>query len=378
MTVDADREAIVRAVAFNEGPDRWLVLSSSDPLDVIATAVEDANTRHSGPDGFPDEDLGGTVSPLIRGSAIEVQYCHDPDMVGRWLDRLLAALGTAGVSGPLVVLDQPSPSAYEDRPAVVPTLFLAWRIARPMVPREDWRSHWGVDDDLTVAVMRRSASWCLELGGEVTIEFGGGPPSTVPGDAEVEHVVRLLVDGIGESRFVDVSATRGNQVRRVGFGMGAMSVVQQLGDDGSGSALHELRDVLVDAAADLRWGGIRLARAGHCDISALYGVTDLPGGLTGGTQVGRAGVLLEELVPDVCGIQLIGGRHLDRLSLSPDLWRTTEVAPDRYCVESVDPRPWFAGPHVPRDTLERHRVDFAPLQLTASGLWAARQAAPLI
>lgn len=378
MGVTADVDAIVDAVAFREeGPERWLELRSDDPLHAVEAAVDRANGLDSPSGEEPQDALGGFVAPTVAGTGVEVTHCDDPTLVRGWVERLLRSLEAAGCSGHLVLVDQLSLPG-DDLPSVVPTAFLAWRLARPFVPRDDWRSHWGVDDDLTVAAMRRSASWCLELGGEVTIEVGGGPPSTVSGDAEVEHAVRLLVDGIGESRFVDVSATRGEQVRRVGFGMGAMSVVQQLGDDGSESALHELRRVLVGDAPDLRWGGIRLAHAGHCDISALHGVTDLPGGLTGGTQVGRAGVLLEELVPDVCGIQVIGGRHLDRLSLSPDLWRTTEVAPDRYCVESVDLRPWFAGPHVPRDTLERHRVDFAPLQLTASGLWAARQAAPLI
>jgi hypothetical protein len=75
------------------------------------------------------------------------------------------------------------------------------------------------------------------------------------------------------------------------------------------------------------------------------------------------------LVPDAHGCQLVTRQHLER-ARDLSAWSVTEVAADRFLVQSTDLAPWWDTSTPDPDTLARARSDFGDMIMTRADIEA--------
>lgn len=323
--IDIDTDDIIRALEANgfddvridfvpgagwgDAPGRLAAIDS------VGRAVQAANAQAPGV-------WGERPAAGVGGASVRLKSPQSPDALDSWLAAFTASLSAEGRSG----------LVHATRTVRLPGFVTNFT--------EPWISVFAAFDvpmaDLDLC--EKAVAWTAQAGGEAYLSSGGMNQLAAAEEAALHLLTALHARSAASFTCADVQAGRASHLHVDADGL----VVFQFLDSSAETAerIARLRDAMtVDAERTrLAFAALSPIRAYGWDarLKGLPALRDLPDGvLTRNTSD------WSESVPDAHGVQLLTGRHLDRI---PDLagWTVREVAPDRYLVEAPDLASWLA------------------------------------
>ncbi|GAA3542142.1 hypothetical protein AFL01nite_09320 [Aeromicrobium flavum] len=296
------------------------------------------------------------VTPCPGGFALELGAAFWDEHVDAWLDHFVRALAGRGIHGRLEgARDVWLPELLAAAQPPVPTLFV-WFDG---VDRPDRYAGWQLPAVATREVVGTAVAWVLEQPGPVVLtQFG------LSLRAEREGLARELgrILSGAPSGAVDLVDDAAWTARRVAFCPEACGVFQTLGGSAQ-DQVDRLRDLALLLAPHTRLGFIRVAQRGVSGPHAIDSAQPLAG--IEEYHVRRAPALLDRLVPDAHGVQVVGRAHLAAAGDLPG-WRVEELGHDRFLVSAPDLDAWYAGGRPDAAVLARARADWDSALLTAA------------
>lgn len=367
MTIRVDLNGLLAALAENDEaalpfalrPRRGTAAVDLLPAMRQAMAEADAAARARHPDDptsatEPDPSPKGVVAEVNEGSFAE-------DEITLWFADLVAGLEKRGVSGRLLPHrpDRRLPpierwaSEFPLTPTLVMTFTPTTEGHYPEVPEATLRE-----------ILPLVAAW-TRLPAAAAVLSPGLHSFVVP----CHRLAAAALDAIPLSpqqlSLLQCTAET-RRVRYFGVQLKAFGSLQAL--DPLTSPIQKVQDlieIIPRLAPYLSNAGIRCTQPVYGTI--MSGALDHSGqNYTAAQEViqrGRGLDLLDSLVLDAYGVQLLTDAHLAGFDL-PDDFYVTDLGDGRHLVVAKDLEAWFAEPLPDRDTQESARAAFAPIILS--------------
>lgn len=353
--IDVDVPSIRDACEAGGYDEFWLRLhADTDDLAGVTAAAAEADA------GAAAADLGIVamqVTPCPGGFALELTAAFCDEHVDAWMGSFVPALSRRGIRGRLegVRVVWPSELLSAAR-APVPTLFV-WFDG---VDAPDPRSGWQLPPEATRAVVGTAVDWSLAQSGQVVLTASG--LSMEAGREGLARELELILHG-ASSGAIDVVDEALQKARRMAFGPMAVGIFQTLGGSAT-DQVARLRELALLVAAHTRLGLIRVAQRGVSGVHALDSAQPLPGRLEE-HHVRSAPALLDRLMPDAHGLQVVGSAHLAAAGELPG-WMVEDLGHGKFLVEAPDLDAWYAARLPVSDVLARGRADWGAALLAAA------------
>lgn len=306
---------------------------------------------------------GAEVSVTVNGASLVLNAIFSLDAPAAWATAYGSRLEADGLSG-VLRLAQPNglPRSFYDFKGPRIAAFAACHevfIEHPATPLLD--RPLGFAQTPQATWFEYAAEWASDGPGDVYVGNSGNH-EPAPKDNRAEYLY--------DATAVATAAT----ITRVAPSLGGAARVVV---SSNGQAVYESYGPADDGAA--RIARAREALLANKSTTRLAFVATLPRYATGWASreqgsprppfadahlLRRNTGLWSQYVPDVHGIQLLAGSHMDRIS---DLsqWAVTDVGEDRHLVEAHDLFEWFSPGGPSAAVLARGRADFGSAILSA-------------
>ncbi|MFD9685222.1 hypothetical protein ACFXPX_04975 [Kitasatospora sp. NPDC059146] len=324
-------------------PEQQNTGGEAELLDAVQAAVNAANGGGRG------ETMWGQGPVLtLAGAGVSLKDYWGPDSLTAWLLAFARALEAHGLAGRVAATPAVMPPRWF-RFGAGPRAGAFLALKQPLTERpfaEDW--------------CRDADAWARLGGGQVHLAAGAvlqrGPSTDI-----ARHLARSLSNTHTSLAYLDEDRTRASRVWAQDDGLAVIQVYDPAA--GWEALVERARHAVLSNAARARLAFVDMTQ------SWSYGWQDrgreLP--TVPVHAVSRNDPLWARRLPDVHAIQLLTGRHLDRVH---DLsgWDVTEIHPGRWLVETRDLAAWCAPGGPPEDMLVRARADFGAAIVTERDL----------
>ena len=297
----------------------------------------------------------------------------DGQAVTEWLSDLASALNERSDRVPSPVVSPVLPDSrvdslisWESLPST-PSAFMYFE-----APGGNYTNR-RIDLGVLEATAPRLLDWMSLPGGNVVVQKGQHKFASTPARAVADYLADLAdlehpQFGVYEYR------KKPRRLRFANFDYFAMAQLQVFDEGGPmEGSLEKLLDGLRIFGPHLQYASVRrgmVAGPAETDLTHQFGRN--PNEVESAMVSNTLFRLLDDHVPDVYVAQVLGRRHLDRIT-SIELFDVSSLGSERYLVVARDPAPWLQEQE-PGEVRARARRDFAALLITTEMVAAQSRA----